>query len=210
MWAGFRPVPGPCCLLPFRSLCGGSPWYDVLHPRCGVRIERRRQPRQHARGAAAQDQVPEGHAILRRPDYPGLVSQPCHAPGGRQRVAAIAESIDQALTDAKQGRRLRGASTITQQVAKNVFLWKGQSWLRKGLEAWFTVLIEALWPKQRIIEVYLNSAEFGRGTWGVEAASRRFFGKPAGQLNRSEAALLAAVLPNPKRFRVEAGRIGLL
>lgn len=114
------------------------------------------------------------------------------------------ESIDQALTDAKRGRRLRGASTITQQVAKNVFLWKGQSWLRKGLEAWFTVLIEGTWPKRRIIEVYLNSAEFGRGTWGVEAASRRFFGKPAGQLNRSEAALLAAVLPNPKRFRVEA------
>jgi monofunctional biosynthetic peptidoglycan transglycosylase len=114
------------------------------------------------------------------------------------------ESIDQALTDAKRGRRLRGASTITQQVAKNLFLWKGQSWLRKGLEAGFTVLIEATWPKRRIIEVYLNSAEFGRGTWGVEAASRRYFGKPAAQLSRSEAALLAAVLPNPKRFRVEA------
>lgn len=114
------------------------------------------------------------------------------------------ESIDQALTDAKRGRRLRGASTITQQVAKNLFLWKGQSWFRKGLEAWFTVLIEGLWPKRRIVEVYLNSAEFGRGTWGVEAASRRYFGKPAAQLNRSEAALLAAVLPNPKRFRVEA------
>ena len=114
------------------------------------------------------------------------------------------ESIDQALTDAKRGRRLRGASTITQQVAKNLFLWKGQSWFRKGLEAWFTVLIEGLWPKRRIIEVYLNSAEFGRGTWGVEAASRRYFRKPAAQLSRSEAALLAAVLPNPKRFRVDA------
>jgi len=114
------------------------------------------------------------------------------------------ESIDRALTDAKRGRRLRGASTITQQVAKNLFLWKGQNWLRKGLEAWFTVLIEATWPKRRIIEVYLNSAEFGRGTWGIEAASRRYFHKPAAQLSRSEAALLAAVLPNPKRFRVEA------
>jgi len=114
------------------------------------------------------------------------------------------ESIDEALTEAKRGRRLRGASTITQQVAKNLFLWKGQSWFRKGLEAGFTVLIEGLWPKRRIIEVYLNSAEFGRGTWGVEAASRRYFGKPAAQLNRGEAALLAAVLPNPKRFRVEA------
>ncbi|MBS1199579.1 MAG: mtgA [Proteobacteria bacterium] len=114
------------------------------------------------------------------------------------------QSIDEALTEAKRGRRLRGASTITQQVAKNLFLWKGQSWFRKGLEAGFTVLIEALWPKRRIIEVYLNSAEFGRGTWGVEAASRRYFRKPAGQLSGSEAALLAAVLPNPKRFRVEA------
>ena len=114
------------------------------------------------------------------------------------------ESIDEALTEAKRGRRLRGASTITQQVAKNLFLWKGQSWFRKGLEAGFTVLIEGLWPKRRIIEVYLNSAEFGRGTWGIEAASRRYFRKPAAQLSRSEAALLASVLPNPKRFRVEA------
>lgn len=114
------------------------------------------------------------------------------------------ESIDKAVSDAKRGRRLRGASTISQQVAKNLYLWPGQSWLRKGLEAWFTVLVEALWPKQRILEVYLNSAEFGRGTWGVEAASRRYFDKPAARLGRSEAALLAAVLPAPKRFRVEA------
>ena len=113
------------------------------------------------------------------------------------------EAIDKALTDARRGRRLRGASTITQQVAKNLFLWPGQSWLRKGLETWYTLWIEWLWPKQRILEVYLNSAEFGRGVWGVEAASRHFFRKPAGQLNRNEAALLAAVLPNPKRFRVD-------
>lgn len=112
------------------------------------------------------------------------------------------EAIDKALTDAKRGRRLRGASTISQQVAKNLFLWPGQSWLRKGLEAWFTLWIEALWPKRRILEVYLNSAEFGRGVWGVEAASRRYFRKPAAGLNRPEAALLAAVLPNPKRFRI--------
>ena len=76
------------------------------------------------------------------------------------------------------------------------------SWVRKGLEAWFTLWIELLWPKQRILEVYLNSAEFGRGIWGVEAASRHYFGKPAAKLNRPEAALLAAVLPNPKRYRV--------
>jgi monofunctional biosynthetic peptidoglycan transglycosylase len=114
------------------------------------------------------------------------------------------ESIDKAVSDAKSGRRLRGASTISQQVAKNLYLWPGQSWVRKGLEAWFTVLIEVLWPKQRILEVYLNSAEFGRGTWGVEAASRRYFSKPAARLGRSEAALLAAVLPAPKKFRVDA------
>jgi len=111
------------------------------------------------------------------------------------------EAIDQALTDARRGRRLRGASTISQQVAKNLFLWSGQSWVRKGLEAWFTLCIELIWPKQRILEVYLNSAEFGRGIWGVEAASRAYFRKPAARLNRHEAALLAAVLPNPKRYR---------
>ena len=112
-------------------------------------------------------------------------------------------AIDKALTDAQRGRRQRGASTISQQVAKNLFLWPGHSWLRKGFEAWFTLWIEWLWPKQRILEVYLNSAEFGRGVWGVEAASRHFFHKSASKLDRSEAALLAAVLPNPKHFRVD-------
>ena len=112
------------------------------------------------------------------------------------------DSIDKALTDARRGRRLRGASTISQQVAKNLFLWPGHSWLRKGLEVWFTICIEALWPKQRILEVYLNSAEFGRGVWGVEAASRHYFGKPAARLTRHDAALLAAVLPSPKRLSV--------
>jgi monofunctional biosynthetic peptidoglycan transglycosylase len=114
------------------------------------------------------------------------------------------ESIDSALQQARRGRRLRGASTISQQTAKNLFLWPGQSWFRKGLEAWFTLLLEGLWPKQRIIEVYLNSAEFGRGVWGVEAASKRYFGKPARRLSREDAALLAAVLPNPKRLRIDA------
>lgn len=113
------------------------------------------------------------------------------------------EAIDKARSDAKRGRRLRGASTISQQVAKNLFLWPGQSWLRKGLEAWFTLWIELLWTKQRILEVYLNSAEFGRGVWGIGAASRHFFHKPAAALNRHEAALLAAVLPSPKRLRVD-------
>ena len=110
------------------------------------------------------------------------------------------EQIDKALEDRERGRRVRGASTLSQQVAKNLFLWPGQSWFRKGLEAGITVLIELAWPKQRILEVYLNVAEFGRGTWGVQAASRTYFHKDAAQLDRSEAALLAAVLPAPKRY----------
>jgi monofunctional biosynthetic peptidoglycan transglycosylase len=114
------------------------------------------------------------------------------------------KQIDKALADRERGRRVRGASTITQQVAKNVFLWRGPSWLRKGLEAGLTVLIEACWSKQRILEVYLNVAEFGQGTFGVQAASRRYFHKDAARLNRPEAALLAAVLPAPTRFKVQA------
>jgi monofunctional biosynthetic peptidoglycan transglycosylase len=101
-----------------------------------------------------------------------------------------------------RGRTLpvRGASTISQQVAKNLFLWSGRSWVRKGLEAYFTVLIETLWPKRRILEMYANVAEFGRCTFGVGAASWRFFDRPAATLGPREAALLAAVLPNPARF----------
>ena len=114
------------------------------------------------------------------------------------------EQIDKALADRERGRRVRGASTISQQVAKNLFLWPGQSWFRKGLEAGITVLIELVWPKQRVLEVYLNVAEFGRGTWGVQAASQRYFRKDASRLSRTEAALLAAVLPSPKRYRADA------
>ncbi|MGI9246530.1 MAG: monofunctional biosynthetic peptidoglycan transglycosylase [Steroidobacteraceae bacterium] len=112
--------------------------------------------------------------------------------------------IDKALEDRERGRRVRGASTISQQVAKNLFLWRGQSWIRKGIEAGVTVLIELCWSKQRILEVYLNIVEFGRGTYGVQAASRRFFHKDANRLSRSEAALLAAVLPSPGRFKAQA------
>jgi monofunctional glycosyltransferase len=114
------------------------------------------------------------------------------------------KQIDKALADRERGRRVRGASTISQQVAKNLFLWPGQNWFRKGLEAGLTVLIEFTWSKQRILEVYLNVAEFGRGTFGVQAASRRFFHKDASRLTRSDAALLAAVLPAPQRFRADA------
>lgn len=94
--------------------------------------------------------------------------------------------------------RRRGASTISQQVAKNLYLWSGRSYLRKGVEAWFTLLIETMWPKERILEVYLNIAEFGRGIYGAGAASKRLFGKSPDSLNRYESSLLAAVLPNPK------------
>lgn len=114
------------------------------------------------------------------------------------------EAIDKALENNARGRPVRGASTISQQVAKNLFLWDGRSWLRKGLEAWYTLLIEVLWPKQRILEVYANIAEFGDGVYGAEAAARTYFGKPAKQLTPSESARLAAVLPSPKRYSVRA------
>jgi monofunctional biosynthetic peptidoglycan transglycosylase len=113
------------------------------------------------------------------------------------------DSIQEAIEERESGGRLRGASTISQQVAKNLFLWSGRSWIRKGLEAYFTVLIELLWPKQRILEVYLNIAQFGDRTFGVDAAARRFFAKRASALSAHEAALLAAVLPNPVRMRAD-------
>ena len=112
------------------------------------------------------------------------------------------EQIKKAIEASQNGKALRGASTISQQTAKNVFLWNGRSYIRKGLEAWFTVLIELLWPKHRILEVYLNSIEFGSGIFGVEAASQTFFGKSSQHINQYEAALLAAVLPNPHRMHV--------
>lgn len=115
-------------------------------------------------------------------------------------VQEIVASID----EARDGGRLRGASTITQQVAKNLFLWSGQSLVRKALEAYFAVLLELSWPKSRILEVYLNVAEFGHGVYGVEAAADRFFRKHAAQLNPWEAARLAAVLPSPRRWRADA------
>jgi monofunctional glycosyltransferase len=113
------------------------------------------------------------------------------------------DSIQDAIDERQSGGRVRGASTISQQVAKNLFLWPGRSWLRKGLEVYFTVLIEMFWSKQRILEVYLNIAQFGDRTFGVGAASRAFFGKRASGLSAHEAALLAAVLPNPVRMHAD-------
>src|SRR5574337_1046036 len=110
--------------------------------------------------------------------------------------------IEHAIEARERGGSLRGASTITQQTAKNLFLWPGQNWFRKGLEAYFTLLIETLWPKTRTLEMYLNVAEFGRGVWGIGAASAHYFRTTPARLNRSQSALLAAVLPNPLLLRV--------
>ncbi|WP_296249230.1 monofunctional biosynthetic peptidoglycan transglycosylase [Pseudomonas sp. UBA4194] len=109
-------------------------------------------------------------------------------------------AIRAAFVHNEEGGSLRGASTLSQQVAKNVFLWSGRSWLRKGLEAWFTGLIEIFWSKQRILEVYLNSAEWDEGVFGAEAAARHHFGVGAPYLSRQQASLLAAVLPNPRNW----------
>lgn len=111
-------------------------------------------------------------------------------------------AIGSALEENKRRKRPRGASTITQQVAKNLFLYSGGGYLRKGIEAYFTLMIELLWPKQRILEVYLNIAEFGPGVFGVEAASQTYFKKPASRIRKSEAALFAAVLPNPRKLKL--------
>ena len=109
-------------------------------------------------------------------------------------------ALGEVIGDLRAGERPRGASTITMQTAKNLFLWPNRNFLRKGLEAWLTPQIELLWSKQRILEVYLNIVEFGPGIYGAEAAARRHFGKSAAQLSRTEAARLAAVLPNPREW----------
>ena len=114
------------------------------------------------------------------------------------------EAIEKAVAHNQRSARKRGASTISQQVAKNVFLWQERSWLRKGLEVYLTVAIEAFWPKRRILEVYLNVAEMGDGVYGVGAESRDFFGRDASRLTTHQAALLAAVLPSPKKMRANA------
>ena len=115
------------------------------------------------------------------------------------------DAIQQAMEKNSRGKRLRGGSTISQQTAKNVFLWQGTGWsryLRKGLEAWFTVLIEQLWPKRRIMEVYLNVAETGIGTYGAESGAQRYYGHSAATLSPVEAARIAAALPAPRRRAV--------
>ena len=114
------------------------------------------------------------------------------------------KSIEKALeyNQKTKGKKNRGASTISQQTAKNVFLWQGRSWFRKGLEVYFTFMIEKIWGKKRILEVYLNVAEMGEGVYGIEAAAQYHFKKPAAKLTRNEAARIAVALPNPKKYKV--------
>ncbi len=111
-------------------------------------------------------------------------------------------AIEKAMDYNENHRKQRGASTISQQTAKNLFLWPGRSWIRKGFEVYFTFLIETIWSKERIMEVYLNIIEMGDGVYGAQATSEIYFHKDASRLNRSEAALIAAVLPNPRRFSI--------
>jgi monofunctional biosynthetic peptidoglycan transglycosylase len=121
------------------------------------------------------------------------------------------KSIKKAMEyNKKKPGRIRGGSTISQQVAKNVFLWQGRSWIRKGLEAYFTFMIEVFWGKKRILDVYLNVIEMGDGIFGIEAASRSYFNKPAKNLNKQEAAMIAACLPSPKRYKVKPASAWLL
>jgi monofunctional biosynthetic peptidoglycan transglycosylase len=111
------------------------------------------------------------------------------------------EAIEKAFKNNTSGKRIKGGSTISQQTAKNVFLWPGRTYIRKGFEAYFTFLIELLWSKERIMEVYLNSIEMGNGIYGVEAASQYWFKKSASKLTRDEAAALAVILPSPRRYK---------
>lgn len=115
------------------------------------------------------------------------------------------DAMQKAYKNNQKGRKIKGGSTISQQTAKNVFLWPGRSYVRKALEAYFTVLIETIWGKERIMEVYLNSIEMGNGIYGIEAASQHWFNKSASNLSKSEAAAIAAILPNPRKFKASNG-----
>lgn len=155
--------------------------------------------------------VLQGHGLKR--DYVGRDQISSHA------KLAVMASEDQVFPDhdgfdfksikkamaynERKPGRVRGASTISQQVAKNVFLWQGRSWIRKGLEVYFTFMIELFWSKKRILEMYLNITEMGKGIFGIEAAAQAYFKKPAKNLTRNEAAMIAACLPNPKLYSVK-------
>ncbi len=111
------------------------------------------------------------------------------------------KALKEAYLENQEGKRIRGGSTISQQTAKNVFLWQGRTWLRKGLEVWFTFLIETMWSKERILEVYLNSIEMGNGVFGAEAAAKYWFNVSSKNLSRNQASAIAAILPNPRKYK---------
>jgi monofunctional biosynthetic peptidoglycan transglycosylase len=172
------------------------PWRWLAPPTSAVMIQRA-----SAAGAWPEYHWVEGEAIADAARLAVLAAEDQRFPDHSGfDLAAIGEAVEDYL----DGGRLRGASTLTQQVARNLFLWQGRSFVRKGLEAWFTVWIELLWDKPRILEVYLNIAETGPGLFGIEAAARRYFDRPARHLTVEQAALIAAVLPNPVRFRADA------
>lgn len=131
-------------------------------------------------------------------------------------IGVDVDAIEKAMERNETGRRVRGGSTISQQVAKNAFLWPARSWLRKGVELWFTLLVETFWSKRRIVEVYVNIVEWAPGTYGADAAARHWFAKDAAALTPREAALLAAILPSPLKWKADppgryvAGRAGVL
>jgi monofunctional biosynthetic peptidoglycan transglycosylase len=180
----------------------------------GIKLERHLQTF-WVKMTAPHGPLPARQGLLQRPSQHQWVSLARISPHMAQAVVAAEDqrflqhsgfdfvAIEKAWQANLRGKRLRGGSTLSQQTAKNVFLWSGRSYIRKGLEAYFTVLIEAGWGKSRILEVYLNTVEFGTGIFGVEAAARHYFGVPAARLSASQAALLAAVLPNPHRFLVQ-------
>ena len=118
-----------------------------------------------------------------------------------QHIGFDMKAIEKAFENNSKGKKIKGGSTISQQTAKNVFLWPGRSYVRKAFEAYFTLLIEILWSKERILEVYLNSIEMGNGIYGAEAAAQHWFRKPAAKLSASEAASIAAILPNPRKYK---------
>ncbi|MGH8597829.1 MAG: monofunctional biosynthetic peptidoglycan transglycosylase [Gammaproteobacteria bacterium] len=162
-------------------------WVDALHSeRSGFRLDYQAVPRAEISPALAL-------AVIAAEDQ----NFPRHA-------GFDFKEISNALREQQQGLGLRGASTLSQQLVKNLFLWSGRSWLRKGLETWFTFWLEIFCGKPRILELYLNFAQFGEGVYGAAAASRIFFDKRASELNEAEAALLAAVLPNPLRLNAAA------
>jgi len=189
-------------LLPVLSIAQVLLLRWVNPPTTGVMLERAFELRRAGRAANIDQQWAEWSALSPQLAIAVIAAEDQRFP---EHNGFDTEAIRQAWQRYRGGgKSLRGGSTISQQVAKNLFLWSDRSWLRKGLETWYTGLIETLWPKQRILEMYLNIAEFGDGVYGAQAASQRYFRKPAAQLSAGQAASLAAVLPSPRKYSVTA------